>query len=80
MRTAAAFMAVPALGTKGGLRINAKAQVLSADGGQPIAGLYAAGNSASSPTPGAYPGPGATLGACITFGYIAGRELAAAKP
>ena len=68
-----------ALGTKGGLRINTRAEVLSAGTGKPIPGLYAAGNCASSATPGAYPGPGATLGAAITFGYIAGRAAAASN-
>lgn len=66
-----------ALGTKGGLRINRHAEVLSAATGAPIPGLYAAGNCASSPTPGAYGGPGATLGAGLTFGYLAGHRLAA---
>jgi 3-oxosteroid 1-dehydrogenase len=67
-----------ALGTKGGLRINRHGEVLSAATGAPIPGLYAAGNCASSATPGAYGGPGATLGAGLTFGYLAGLRLAAA--
>ncbi len=67
-----------ALGTKGGLKINARAEVISALNGKPIPGLYAGGNCASSPTPGAYGGPGGTLGACLTFGYLAGLELGAA--
>jgi 3-oxosteroid 1-dehydrogenase len=67
------------LGTKGGLRINRHSEVLSAGTGEPIPGLYAAGNCASSATPGAYGGPGATLGAAMTFGYLAGVRLAAER-
>ncbi len=68
-----------ALGTKGGLKINNKGAVISADTGKPIPGLYAGGNCASSATPGAYPGPGATLGACLTFGYLSALEMTGGK-
>jgi 3-oxosteroid 1-dehydrogenase len=67
-----------AFDTKGGLRVNEHAQVISADDQLPIEGLYAAGNSSSGSVPGAYAGPGATLGPALTFGYIAGMHLAAA--
>jgi 3-oxosteroid 1-dehydrogenase len=67
-----------AFDTKGGLRVNENAQVISAADERPIPGLYAAGNSSSASTPGAYPGPGATLGPALTFGYIAGLHAAAA--
>lgn len=63
------------LGTKGGPKINEKAEVLSVRG-NPIAGLYAAGNVCASFTGMAYPGAGATLGPGIVFGHIAGREAA----
>ena len=63
---------VSCLGTKGGPIIDGRAQVVDYDG-RPIPGLYAAGNAASSPFGTAYPGGGATLGAAVTFGRIAGR-------
>jgi succinate dehydrogenase/fumarate reductase flavoprotein subunit len=67
-----------ALATKGGLRVNERAEVLSARTPfEPIQGLYAAGNCSNAAVPGAYQGPGATIGAALTFGYIAGRELTA---
>jgi 3-oxosteroid 1-dehydrogenase len=66
-----------ALGTKGGLRIDARGRVLSAAPGEPpIPGLYAAGNVACCNVPWGYTGPGATLGPAVTFGYVIGRELA----
>jgi 3-oxosteroid 1-dehydrogenase len=77
------FYAVPlysgALATKGGLRVNEHAEVLSAAlPFAPIAGLYAAGNCSNAAVAGAYQGAGATLGAAMTFGYIAGRRVASA--
>jgi 3-oxosteroid 1-dehydrogenase len=63
-----------ALGTKGGLRVNGSAQVLLARTSEPIPGLYAAGACSSCVYPGAYPGMGATIGAGMTFGYIAARH------
>jgi 3-oxosteroid 1-dehydrogenase len=68
-----------ALATKGGLKINPRAEVLSAADGQPIEGLYAAGNASAGPVPYAYPGPGSTLGAGMTFGYIAAQAMAEAE-
>lgn len=65
-----------ALSTRGGLRVNGKAEVLSAATGAPIPGLYAAGNCSNGATPLSYPGPGATIGASMTFGYIAALEAA----
>jgi 3-oxosteroid 1-dehydrogenase len=67
-----------ALATRGGLRVDAHARVLSARGG-PIPGLYAAGNCSNGGPTGAYPGPGATIGAAMTFGYLAGRRVASGR-
>ncbi len=71
-----ALRIVPAdLGTAIGLRTDARARVLRADG-SPITGLYACGNDMGSIMNGNYPGPGITLGPALTFGYIAARHLA----
>jgi succinate dehydrogenase/fumarate reductase flavoprotein subunit len=63
------------IGTAAGLKTDARARVLDG-GGEPIGGLYACGNDMNSIMAGAYPGAGITLGPALTFGYIAGRELA----
>ena len=77
--TKAPFYAVEikmgALGTNGGPKTNAQAQILDVDG-QPIAGLFGAGNVISAPTGSVYAGAGGTLGPALTFGYIAGRAAA----
>jgi len=70
----------------GGLKINADAQVLGSGAvgtgtisGQPIPGLYAAGEVANGDF---YyqqnPAQGSSLGIALTFGRIAGRNAAAA--
>ncbi len=64
-----------ALGTNGGAKTNAQAQILDVDG-EPIAGLFGAGNVISAPTGSVYAGAGGTLGPALTFGYIAGRAAA----
>jgi 3-oxosteroid 1-dehydrogenase len=65
-----------ALATRGGLHVNRYGQVLSALPGRgPIPGLYAAGNSSSAGPAMSYPGPGATIGAAMTFGYIIGLRV-----
>ncbi len=73
------FYAVPiqsgALGTKGGPRTNVRGQVIDIHG-NPISGLYAAGNVAASITGPGYYGRGATLGPGMTWGYIAGIAAA----
>ena len=70
-----------ALATKGGLRVNASGEVLSAAPPfGPILGFYAAGNCSNAGPPVSYPGAGATIGAAMTFGYIIARELAVAEP
>jgi succinate dehydrogenase/fumarate reductase flavoprotein subunit len=66
------------LGTNGGPRTDDQARVLNM-AGEPIAGLYAAGNVMASPTGMAYGGAGGTLGPAITFGYIAGRACSGAQ-
>jgi 3-oxosteroid 1-dehydrogenase len=65
-----------ALATRGGLRVNASGQVLSAlPPSDPIAGLYAAGNCSNGAVAGVYVGPGATIGAAMTFGYLAALHV-----
>lgn len=61
------------LGTKGGARTNARAQVLDASG-EPIPGLYAAGNVMANSFGSKGVGAGTTLGPCLTWGYIAGMD------
>ncbi len=61
------------IGTNGGLKTNAKAQVVN-DKDKPIAGLYAIGNNAASSMGESYPGAGVTIGPALTFGYIAARD------
>lgn len=64
------------LGTKGGLRTNARAQVLK-ESGEVIEGLYAVGNCSSPVMGRTYAGAGATLGPATTFAYIAARHAIA---
>lgn len=64
------------LGTKGGLRADARARVLDQDG-RVIPGLYAAGNASGSPFGNCYPGAGGTIGPAMVFGYIAANDIAA---
>ncbi|MCB9723024.1 MAG: FAD-binding protein [Spirochaetaceae bacterium] len=66
------------IGTCGGARVNARAQVLDPFG-RVLPGLYASGNNAGIGSPGSsYGGGGGTIGPAMTFSFIAGRELAAA--
>jgi succinate dehydrogenase/fumarate reductase flavoprotein subunit len=65
-----------ALGTKGGPRVDPDARVLDLRG-EPIPGLYAAGNVMGSPFGMTYGGPGGTIGPAMVFGYLAGRHAAA---
>lgn len=69
------------IGTAAGIACNEQAQALDA-AGHPIPGLYMAGNDMHSVMGGEYPAPGITLGPALTFGWIAGRQLAgvAANP
>lgn len=66
-----------ALGTKGGPRVDANARVLDLDG-EPIPGLYAAGNVSGSPFGMTYGGAGGTLGPAMVFAFLAGRDAAKA--
>jgi succinate dehydrogenase/fumarate reductase flavoprotein subunit len=62
-------------GTFAGLAADSRARVLNTDG-HPIVGLYVAGNDQASVMGGHYPAGGINLGPALTFGYIAGRDLA----
>jgi 3-oxosteroid 1-dehydrogenase len=62
------------LGTKGGLVTDTAGRVLREDG-SPIAGLYAAGNTAASVFGSAYPGPGAPLGSAMVFAALAVDDM-----
>ncbi|MDQ0832708.1 3-oxosteroid 1-dehydrogenase [Streptomyces achromogenes] len=73
-----AFRIVPGdLGTKGGLRTDARARVLRPDGSV-IPGLYAAGNASAAVMGHSYAGAGSTIGPAMTFGYVAALDLAGA--
>ena len=61
------------IGASAGLATNSSAQVLQGNG-IPINGLYACGNDMKSIMGGKYPGPGVTIGAAMTFGYIAANH------
>ena len=61
--------------TFAGLRTDAEARVLDAEG-VPIPGLYAAGTDMASVMGGHYPAGGINLGPAMTFGYIAARHAA----
>ena len=63
-----------ALATRGGLRVNKDGQVLAAASGAPLEGLFAAGNCSSGAVPQSYPGFGATIGAAMTFAYLAAKK------
>ncbi|WP_052260172.1 FAD-dependent oxidoreductase [Pseudarthrobacter phenanthrenivorans] len=64
-------------GTFAGLAADSRARVLDTQG-EPIDGLYVAGNDQASVMGGHYPAGGINLGPALTFGYIAGRDLAGA--
>lgn len=63
------------LGTFAGIRTDADARALDAEG-RPIEGLYVAGNDMASAMGGAYPGAGISVGSAMTFAYRAARHAA----
>jgi succinate dehydrogenase/fumarate reductase flavoprotein subunit len=63
------------IGTYTGLSTDARARVVDGNG-RAIPGLYAAGNDMASIFGGTYPAGGTMLGPAVTFGFIAGRDLA----
>jgi succinate dehydrogenase/fumarate reductase flavoprotein subunit len=73
------FYALPVfpgtLGTKGGPRTDVHGRVLST-GGEPIPGLYAAGNVMAATSGAGYYGAGGTIGPAVAWGYICGRAAA----
>jgi succinate dehydrogenase/fumarate reductase flavoprotein subunit len=64
------------IGTAHGVATDAQARALDASG-RPIPGLYVVGNDMQSVMGGNYPAPGITLGPGLTFGWLAGKALAA---
>ncbi|MGP0078967.1 FAD-binding protein [Mycobacterium sp.] len=70
----AAAFGVSDLGTKGGLRTDAAARVLDISG-QPIRGLYAAGNTMAAPSGTVYPGGGNPIGTSMVFSHLAVRDM-----
>jgi succinate dehydrogenase/fumarate reductase flavoprotein subunit len=73
------FYALPlqlaAAGTKGGPRTNTRGQVMHVRG-NPIPGLYAAGNAMAGVSGPGYYGGGGTIGLAMTWGYICGINAA----
>jgi 3-oxosteroid 1-dehydrogenase len=63
------------VGTSGGLICDEHSRVLDGQG-QPIAGLYASGNSTASVMGRTYPGPGASIGASMVFAHVAAQHAA----
>jgi 3-oxosteroid 1-dehydrogenase len=74
----AAPISVGAMGTKGGPRTDRDGHVLHVSG-EPIPGLFAAGNAMGGPTGRAYGGAGGTIGPAMVFGYRAGHAAATGK-
>jgi succinate dehydrogenase/fumarate reductase flavoprotein subunit len=62
-------------GTFMGLETDGRSRVLN-ESGQPIPGLYAAGTDQGNVMGGHYPAGGVNIGPAMTFGYLAGRDLA----
>ena len=70
----AAAFGISDLGTKGGLRTDAAARVLDTSG-NPIPGLYAAGNTMAAPSGTAYPGGGNPIGTSMLFSHLAVLDM-----
>jgi 3-oxosteroid 1-dehydrogenase len=71
----AATIVLSDIGTKGGLKTDEHARVLRQDG-QPIDGLYAAGNTAAAMSGRVYPGAGTPIGSSLAFSYLAVLDIA----
>ncbi|MFE9328100.1 FAD-binding protein [Nocardia sp. NPDC052278] len=71
----AAAFGLSDLGTKGGLRTDARARVLDTSD-VVIPGLYAAGNSMAAVSGTVYPGGGNPIGASMVFGHLAALDMA----
>jgi succinate dehydrogenase/fumarate reductase flavoprotein subunit len=67
------------LGTKGGLRTDTNARVLDT-AGEPIPGLYAAGNTMAAVSGTVYPGGGNPIGASLLFSHLAALHMATNGP
>lgn len=74
----AAAFSLSDLGTKGGLRTDDRARVLDASD-NPIAGLYAAGNTMAAVSGTAYPGGGNPIGASMLFSHLAALDMVAGR-
>jgi hypothetical protein len=70
----AAAFGLSDLGTKGGLRTDTAARVLDLSG-NPIGGLYAAGNTMAAPSGTAYPGGGNPIGTSMLFSHLAVLDM-----
>ncbi|OBJ62419.1 FAD-binding protein [Mycobacterium asiaticum] len=75
----AAAFGISDLGTKGGLRTDTAARVLDRSG-NPIPGLYAAGNTMAAPSGTAYPGGGNPIGTSMLFSHLAVRHMLSDAP
>lgn len=73
----AATLLLSDLGTKGGLKTDARARVLRPDGTE-IPGLYATGNTMAAMSGSVYPGAGTPIGSSLAFAYQAVGDLAGA--
>ncbi|WFR71779.1 FAD-binding protein [Prescottella defluvii] len=71
----AAAFGISDLGTKGGLRTDTSARVLDTSG-NPIKGLYAAGNTMAAPSGTVYPGGGNPIGTSMLFSHLAAMDMA----
>ena len=74
----AMIIAASAVDTSGGPVINENGQVLTWEG-EPIGGLYGAGNAVACPSVNAYWAGGMTLGHAHTWGYAAAKHAHAAS-
>jgi len=70
----AAAFGLSDLGTKGGLVTDRHARVLAV-AGDPIGGLYAAGNTMAAVTGTVYPGGGIPIGASMLFSHLAALDM-----